>query len=189
MPKSNIKKPKPEEITLMLGDAFEGDIRAMNNLIHVIYPDLKLIASGIRHKQMQVSKTLNTTSLVNEAWLKLNKYGIKAESRKHFFCIIAKAMRHILINSARKKLNLKSQHQVVNIDDFQIASDENASWLIKLDEVMSAIENSHPRIAQIFNMKYFLGLSEDDISQELGITTRTIRRDWLIAKKTVSKLI
>ena len=177
------------EITLMIDNAFEGDLGAMNNLIKVVYPDLKLIASGIRHKQMQISKTLNTTSLVNEAWLKLNKYGIKSESRKHFFCIVAKAMRQILIDAAKKKLNKKNHHFAVDIDEIQITSIDNASWLIKLDEIVKAIENSHPRIAQVFDMKYFLGLSNDDIAQKLNITKRTIRRDWLIAKQTIEKII
>ena len=177
------------EITLMIDHAFEGDISAMDNLIKIVYPDLKLIASGIRHKQLQVSKTLNTTSLVNETWLKLKKYGIKSESRKHFFCIAAKAMRHILIDAAKKKLNNKNYHIAVNIDEIQITSIDNASWLIKLDEIVKAIENSHPRIAQIFDLKYFLGLPDDEIAQKLNITKRTIRRDWLIAKQTIEKLI
>jgi len=177
------------EITQMIDHAFEGDIVAMDNLIKVVYPDLKLIASGIRHKHLQVSKTLNTTSLVNEAWLKLNKYGIKSESRKHFFCTVAKAMRQILIDAAKKKLNNKNRHLAVDIDELQVTSADNASWLIKLDEIINAIENSRPRIAQVFDMKYFLGLSNDDIAEKLNITKRTIRRDWLIAKQTIEKII
>lgn len=177
------------EITLMIDNAFQGDISAMDNLIKVVYPDLKLIASGIRHKQLQVSKTLNTTSLVNETWLKLKKYGIKSESRKHFFCIAAKAMRHILIDAAKKKLNQKNRHISIDIDEIQITTLDNASWLIKLDEVVNAIEKSNPRIAQIFEMKYFLGLTNEDIADKLNITKRTIRRDWVIAKKTIEKII
>lgn len=185
----SVEKFDAPEITLMIDHAFQGDISAMDNLIKVVYPDLKLIASGIRHKQLQVSKTLNTTSLVNETWLKLQKYGIKSESRKHFFCIAAKAMRHILIDAAKKKLNNKNKHVAVDVNEIQITSLDNASWLVKLDEVVKAIENSHPRIAQIFDMKYFLGLSNEDISQKLNITKRTIRRDWLIAKQTIEKII
>ena len=184
-----INQYKPIEITLMIGNAFEGDFSAMDKLIHVIYPDLKMIASGIRHKQMHVSKTLNTTSLVNEAWLKLQKYGVNVESRKHFFCLVAKAMRQILCSSASRKLNKKCKHQAVNIDDFQIASKDNATWLLELDEIISAINNSHPRIAQIFELKYYLGLSESDISQELKISKRTVRRDWLIAKQAIQKIL
>ncbi len=186
---STITQFKPTEITIMIGNAFQGDISAMDNLIQVIYPDLKMIASGVRHKQINPSKTLNTTSLVNEAWLKLKNYGIKAESRKHFFCIVAKAMRQILIDSAKKKLNLKNQHIAVDIDDFQISTNDNANWLIKLDEVLNAINNSRPRVAQIFEMKYFLGLSDGDIANELSVTDRTVRRDWMIAKQTIEKII
>ena len=85
---NQIESFKPSEITLLIDQASVGDNEAMNRLMPIIYPDLKLIASGIRHKQMIVSNTLNTTSLVNEAWLKLQKYGIKASSRKHFWLYV-----------------------------------------------------------------------------------------------------
>jgi len=186
---SSIDQFKPKEITLMIGNAFEGDVNAMDNLISVIYPDLKLIASGIRHKQIKVSRTLNTTSLVNETFLKLCKYGINVKSRKHFFCIVAKAMRQILINSANKKLFKKHAHLDVNIDDFQIESDDSATFLLQLDEIVTSIAKAHPRIGEIFELKYFLGLSEQEIADELNLSKRTVRRDWLIAKQTVAKLI
>ena len=186
---ATINQFKPKEITLMIGNAFEGDNCAMNNLIKILYPDLKMIASGIRHKQIKVSRTLNTTSLVNEAFLKLCKYGINVKSRKHFFCIVAKAMRQILINSANQKLCKKHLHLDVNIDDFQIESDECATFLLQLDEIIEAIGRTHPRIGQIFDLKYFIGLSEQEIADELKISKRTVRRDWLIAKQTIAKLL
>lgn len=180
---------QPQELTLMIGSAFKGDGNAMDNLIQVIYPDLKMIASGMRHKHMQVSQTLNTTSLVNEAWLKLNKYGIKAESRKHFFCLVARAMRHILIDAARSKLRNKRKHLAVDINDFQIESVDHANWFIQLNVIIKSINKSHPRIAQIFELKYFLGLTSQEIADELNLSTRTVKRDWQIAKHTIEKII
>jgi RNA polymerase sigma factor (TIGR02999 family) len=187
--KNGIEKYQPQELTLMIGNAFKGDNNAMDDLIQVIYPDLKMIASGLRHKQMQVSQTLNTTSLVNEAWLKLNKYGIKAESRKHFFCLVARAMRHILIDASRSKLRNKRKHLAVNIDNIQIESENDASWFIQLNEIVKSINKSHPRIAQVFELKYFLGLTFDEIAVELNFSSRTVKRDWMIAKQTIKKII
>ena len=187
--KKSLEKYQPQELTLMIGNAFKGDGDAMGDLIKVIYPDLKMIASGLRHKQMYVSQTLNTTSLVNEAWLKLNKYGIKAESRKHFFCLVARAMRHILIDASRSKLRNKRKHLAIDIDDIQIESEDHASWFIQLNEIIESINKSHPRIAQVFELKYFLGLTLDEIAVELSLSSRTIKRDWMIAKQTIEKTI
>ena len=180
---------KPNEITLLIGDASSGDNNAMDKLMPIIYPDLKRIASGIRHKQMVVSKTLNTTSLVNEAWLKLNKYGIKAESRKHFFCIVAKAMRQILVNSAKEKLCLKRNAKQMTLDVSNIATDSDAQMMIQIDEIIESIEQSHGRLAEVFQFKYFLGFSEIEIAETLDVNVRTIRRDWLTVKKVVQEII
>ncbi len=186
---NNAEQNNAKELTMMIGSAFEGDASAMNKLIGAIYPDLKMIASRIRYKQFSVSRTIDTTSLVNEVWLKLNKNSVKAESRKHFFCIVAKAMRQILIDSAKSKLRIKRFHHAVDIDEFEIESEDNAQWFIQLDEIINAIDKSHPRIAQVFELKYFLGLTISEIAHELNLSDRTIKRDWLIAKKTVEKLM
>lgn len=180
---------KPHEITLLIGKASSGDNSAMDSLMPLIYPDLKRIASGIRHKQMVVSKTLNTTSLVNEAWLKLNKYGIKAETRKHFFCIIAKAMRQILVNSAKQKLCLKRNAKQMTLDVSNLATDSDAQLMIKINEIIESIEESHGRLADVFQFKYFLGFPEIEIAQILDVDVRTIRRDWLTVKKIIQEII
>ncbi len=187
--KSTIKKYQPQELTLIIDKAFDGNNKAMDHLIRVVYPDLKIIASGIRHKQMKVTKTLDTTSLVHEAWIKLSKHGIKATSRKHFYCIIAQAMRHILIDSARKKLRIKRLHLAVDIDDFQIESKDNAQWFIQLNEIIESIYKSHPRIAQVFELKYFLGLTLSEIATDMDLSLSTVKREWLIAKQTIAKMI
>jgi len=186
---NQIESFKPSEITLLIDQASVGDNEAMNRLMPIIYPDLKLIASGIRHKQMIVSNTLNTTSLVNEAWLKLQKYGIKASSRKHFFCIIAKAMRQILVNTAKEKLCLKRNAKQLTLDVSELANSSEADFMIKLNEIVDSIEGSHPRLAQVFQFKYFLGFTEHEISEVLGVNNRTIRRDWLTVKRVIQEII
>jgi RNA polymerase sigma factor (TIGR02999 family) len=188
MPKP-LEQFKPHEITLLISKASSGDNSAMDSLMPLIYPDLKRIASGIRHKQMMISKTLNTTSLVNEAWLRLNKYGIKAESRKHFFCIIAKAMRQILVNSAKEKLCIKRKANLHTLDVANIATDSDAQLMIQLNEIIESIEDSYSRLAEVFQFKYFLGFSEIEIADTLNINVRTVRRDWLTVKKIIQEIV
>ncbi len=106
---ADINQLEPNQITVLLDKASTGDEAAFDELIPIIYPELKLIASGLRRKNSYGSKTLNTTALVNEVWLKLHKYGVKAKSRKHFYCICAKSMRQKMLNSAKKKLAKKPQ--------------------------------------------------------------------------------
>jgi RNA polymerase sigma factor (TIGR02999 family) len=180
---------KPQEVTQLISKASAGDAVALNDLIPLVYDDLKRIASGIRHKQMMVSKTLNTTSLVNEAWLKLQKWGIKAESRKHFFCITAKAMRQILINAATEKLAQKRDVKLVTFEDSGVDTNADAEWIMTLEKILTPIEKQQPRMAQVFQLKYFLGFTEPEIAEVLDISMSSVSRDWLTVKKIISNIL
>ena len=179
----------PQEVTQLISKASGGDGDALNDLIPLVYEDLKRIASGIRHKQMAVSKTLNTTSLVNEAWLKLQKWGIKAESRKHFFCITAKAMRQILINTANEKLANKRAGIAVTFDDHAISTENEAEWILMLEQIIQPIEQQQPRMAEVFQLKYFLGFTEPEIAEALDISLSSVSRDWLTVKKIIANMM
>jgi len=184
-----LNQTKPHQVTLLIAQASDGDDQALNDLIPLVYQDLKRIASGIRHKQMAVSKTLNTTSLVNEAWLRLQKHGIKAESRKHFFCITAKAMRQILINTAREKLANKRSGNQVTFDDHAMATESEAEWIILLDQILQPIEQQRPRMAKVFQLKYFLGFTEPEIAEVMDISISSVSRDWLTVKKIITTML
>lgn len=179
----------PHEVTLLISQAASGDGQALNALMPMVYSDLKLIASGIRHKQISVSSTLNTTSLVNEAWIKLQKWGVKAESRKHFFCITAKAMRQILINSATQKLSQKCHVKLVTFEDSGIDTTNEAEWMILLDKILKPIEQKSPRMVHIFHLRYFLGFTEPEVADTLGVSLSTVNRDWLIVKKIIKNIM
>ena len=180
---------EPHQITVLLDKASSGDDNAIDQLIPIIYPDLKRIASGIKRKHFDISNTLNTTALVNEAWLKLNKYGVKATSRKHFFCITAKAMRQIIMNSATEKLAKKRQAQLVTLEEYEIHDEDNAQWMLQLDSILKSLESSNKRFAEVFQLKYFLGFTESEIATLLSITDRTVRRDWLVVKKIIKEIM
>lgn len=186
---NNLKLHKPEEVTLLISKASTGDDGALNSLIPLVYEDLRAIASGLRHKQMKVSATLNTTSLINEAWIRLNRWGIEAQNRKHFFCIAAKAMRQILINSATEKLSQKRKAELVTFDDSGFKSESDAQWILELDSVLKPLEKKNSRIAEVFQLRYFLGFTEKEVSEAMDISISTVNRDWLIAKKIIKEIL
>ncbi|MBL4774322.1 MAG: hypothetical protein JKX98_12310 [Alcanivoracaceae bacterium] len=186
--KSQLEQYNLEEITFLISKASNGNSKALNDLIPLVYDDLKMIAAGLRHKQFDVSKTINTTSLVNEAWLKLNQYGIKAENRKHFFCIVAKAMRQILMNSAKQKMTNKRHAKIVTFDESCLNLESDAEWMITLDEIINSIADSNKRMVQVFELKYFLGLDEKEICEILDISKRSVSRDWLSVKSIIKQI-
>jgi RNA polymerase sigma factor (TIGR02999 family) len=188
----DINQLEPNQITVLLDKASTGDDAAFNQLIPIIYPELKLIASGLRRKNCYGSKTLNTTALVNEVWLKLHKYGVKAKSRKHFYCICAKSMRQIMLNSAQEKLATKRKGEqytlTENISDPSNQSDD-VMWMVQLDAILASLEKSNPRLAEVFQLKYFLGFSEDETAKILEVNDRTVRRDWVMVKKLIKEIM
>ena len=177
------------EITVLIEQAASGQQGSLDQLIPIIYPDLKQIAAGLRRKQFNASETLNTTSLVNEAWLKLKKYGVQANNRKHFFCIAAQAMRQILMNAAKAKKTQKREVALSSIHDIQINSTESADWLLKLNEVIDALEQHNKRTQEVFQLKYFLGLENAEIADIMGVNIRTIKRDWAGVKQVIKQAL
>jgi RNA polymerase sigma factor (TIGR02999 family) len=186
---NDLLQTNPYQVTLLISKASAGDSEALNDLMPIIYDDLKRIAAGLRHKQFDVSRTLNTTSLVNEAWLKLQKWGIQAESRKHFFCITAKAMRQILINAATEKLTQKRDVKLVTFEDSGVDDNKDAEWIITLERILTPIEKQQPRMAEVFQLKYFLGFTEPEIAEVLDISMSSVSRDWLTVKKIIGNIL
>jgi len=177
------------EITVLLQEAAEGNAHSMNELIPMIYPELKQIATGLKKKHGHLSETLNTTSLVNEAWLKLAKYGVHAENRTHFYCIVAKAMRQIMINAAHAKLSGKRHARMHSVDDIQLASTESADWLLKLDDIIKAIGMHNARAEEVFQLRYFLGMEHAEIAEILQVSKKTVLREWASIKHVIKQIL
>lgn len=177
----------PQHITRLLHQAADGDEQAINALIEVAYTDLKQIAAGVRRRHFDPSQTINTTALVNEAWLRLQKHGLKAESRKHFFCVAALAMQQILVNEAHRKQAAKRQSDEALTPDS--VHQDQASWMITLDEILVTLNEAQPRLAETFRLRYFLGMTETETAALLELNPRTVRRDWLTARTLISRVI
>jgi RNA polymerase sigma factor (TIGR02999 family) len=176
--------PLSEDITALLAEIEEGGPGAAEQLWQAIYPNLRRIAHhALRHRRS--GHSLNTTALVNEAYLKLvpHQHG-DWSGRLHFFSVAATAMRHILIDHARQRGRQKrGGGQVpVSLDDAVLVAEERAGTLLALDEALTRLASRDERLARVVEYRFFGGLTEEEIGDLLHVTERTVRRDWCKAK-------
>ncbi|MEO7793592.1 MAG: ECF-type sigma factor [Thermoanaerobaculia bacterium] len=173
------------EITLLLAAVREGDRRALDDIFDRLYTELKRLARGqLRFGRTAIS--LDTTALVHEAYLKL----VKAErlalaDRAHFFALAAKAMRQILIGHAEHLRRQKRGGGVEAVPlDEQIAAPAlwQAEQLLAVDVALGELERLSPRLARIVELRFFVGLNENEIGELLEQSERTVRRDWRKAR-------
>ena len=173
-----------EEITGLLLAWGGGDKAALDKLIPLVYRELRRLA----HRQMRherVGDTLQTTALINEAYLRLVDYERTApRDRAHFFAIAAQAMRRILVDRARIRRSFKrgSSAQKISLDEVVEVPSERAAELVALDDALLGLSAIDPRKAQIVELKYFGGLTIGETAGVLGISTPTVERDWQMAK-------
>jgi RNA polymerase sigma factor (TIGR02999 family) len=179
--------PEPHDtqpITDLLLAARHGDARAMTQLIPLVYGELRRMAHQIlRHEHPD--HTLGTTGLVHEAYLKLvDDTRIEWQDRAHFFAVAARAMRQILVDYARRlRAGKRGGGRVrVDVDVSQLGAEDRAETILALEEALARLEAVDGRLSQVVECRFFAGLTEDETAQIIGVTSRTIRRDWLKAK-------
>ncbi len=178
----------PSEVTLLFQKANTGEENALNKLVDILYYELKLIATS-RRNSFQDNKTLNTTALVNETWLKLKSSDVKYNNKTHFLSIAAIAMRQILLDAAKSKQRLKRPNfvSVATTEKNSLNSiQEEAEWLYQLDLILSKLEKHSPRMAAVFNLKFFCGLTLAEIAEYFDISAKTAQRDWEKSKQIIS---
>jgi RNA polymerase sigma factor (TIGR02999 family) len=153
-------------------------------LFPVVYDELRRMArQQLRHERD--GHTLATTDLVHEAWLRLGSAPDGAAmERAQFFAIASAAMRHVLIDHARRHQALRrgGGARAVTLDEAQIAATESSAELVALDDALSRLAELDERLARVVECRYFGGLTEDETARALGVTARTVRRDWVKAK-------
>ncbi|MEZ0332925.1 MAG: ECF-type sigma factor [Gemmatimonadales bacterium] len=169
------------EVTRLLEAAVGGDQDALDRLVPLVYDDLRRLA----HRQLGREgggHTLQTTGLVHEAYLKLaGGAGIGAANRAHFLAIAARAMRQVLVDYARRRKAEKRGGGVVNVtlNDGDQGLDVSSDDLLALDDILGQLE---ARQRQVVELRFFGGLEEKDIAEALGVSERTVRRDWVKAR-------
>jgi len=174
------------QITAILAAA--GDPNPLDTLLPLVHSDLRRLARAQR-RQMQPGETLSTTALVNEAYIKLRRADYPGlANRAHFFSLVARAMRQILIDHARSKLAeaKRMQHVERELRDKPVEDARELARLLEIDSALDELEKISPRLAQVVLYRYFAGHSAAETAELLEVTERTVNRDWQKARAFLS---
>jgi RNA polymerase sigma factor (TIGR02999 family) len=172
------------EITQILQDWREGDKGAADRLFPLVYDELKRQARGYFSRERR-DHTLQPTALVHETYLRIaDQSSLAAENRLHFYALASRAMRQILVDHARghKAIKRGGAAQRFSIEDAGILPDESAADLLELNDALQKLEEVDERKSRVVDMRFFGGLKEQEIADVLGVTEKTVRRDWQFAK-------
>ena|SRR5689334_8743745 len=172
------------EVSLLLGRILGGDRSAEGRLFDLLYSDLRRMAAYQLRKERS-DHTLQPTALVNEVYVKIfGQNRPEARSRAHFIALAAQVMRRFLVDHARTKKADKrgNQAQMVPIDNALIYDERRSDEFLAVHDALERLREWAPRQSQIVEMRYFGGMSEDEIAEYLGISSRTVKRDWAMAR-------
>src|SRR5437016_9616404 len=174
----------PQEITQLLLNWSKGDEAALNQLIPLVYPELRKLARRYMGRESP-EHTLQTSALINEAYLRLvDQQVVEWQDRAHFFAVAAQVMRHILIDHARSHLYGKrgagAQH--VPLDDAAVVSQERATELVALDGALTSLAKIDERKSKIVELRLFGWLSVDETAEVMNVSPVTVMREWRAAK-------
>jgi RNA polymerase sigma factor (TIGR02999 family) len=177
-----MSSPPANEVTQLLAAWRDGDHSALEKLLPLVEDELHQLAHSYMSRERS-NHTLQTTALVNEAYLKLVDQRVRFQNRSHFFGIAAQIMRRVLVDHARQHLGpQRGGGKVISLEGIAIVSNERATELVALDEALKTLEQIDKRKGQVVELRYFGGLSMDEIADILHVSPDTITRDWRRAK-------
>ena len=168
------------DVTRLLGAVRHGDANALDRIYPHVYDELHHVAERQLRRERS-GHTLHPTALVHEAYIKLAGGGLEAANRSHFLAIAARAMRQVLVDHARRRGAQKrgGEWQATTLTDGAATIDLDPAELIALDR---ALENLDPRQRQVVECRFFGGMEETEIAEAIGVSERTVRRDWVKAR-------
>ena len=170
-------------VTQLLDKVRIGESGARDQLVDAVYQTLRHIAE--HQKRYVGSQTLDAEALVGEAYFKvLGQENVDFENRRHLYGAFSRAMREILIDASRRRNARKrgGDRQRIPLDDIQVAGDAPIGDVVALDKLVTKLEGADPRCAEVVRFRFFLGMAEPQIAEVLGVTVRTVQRDWKYAK-------
>ena len=173
-----------KEITGLLADWRDGDQSALEELLPLVYDDLRRLASSYMRRE-RPDHTLQTTALVHEAYLRLvQQRNVRWQTRAHFFAVAAQVMRHILVDYARGARRAKRGGGALQLElsDVALLSRERAEELIAVNTALESLNTIDPRKSRVFEMRYFGGMSVEEAAEALQVSPATVARDWRMAK-------
>lgn len=174
----------PEEVTRLLVDWGNGDKAALDKLIPLVYDELRRLARYYMRRERD-GQTLQTTALVNEAYMRLvDQRAVRWQNRAHFFAIAARLMRRILVDRARKRGNSKRGGHVarVSLDHALSVSQARSADLVALDDALTALEAIDQRKGKVVELRFFGGLNIEETAEAMAISPATVHREWSMAK-------
>jgi RNA polymerase sigma factor (TIGR02999 family) len=183
--------PNHKKVSELLVAWSKGNEAARDELIPLVYRELRRLAGHYMALE-RGGHSLQATALVNEAYLRLVDQGeVQWQGRAHFFALASRMMRHILVDTARKRQGAKRGGDAlrVTLDEAMIVSAEKAPEIVALDDALTALAEIDPRRSQVVELKYFGGLSIEEIAGILEVSAITVRRDWNTAKAWLYRAI
>lgn len=179
----------PGEVTQLLKRLHDGDATALDQLVPLLYDELRALA----RKQLRSERpghTLNTTALVNEAYLRLvQQRRLGAEGRVQFFAIAATTMRRVLVDYARARKRLKrgGGQTLISLEEEAFLSEREAEEVLALDEALMRLEQVNPRGGEVIQHRFFSGLSLEETAEAMGLSVPTVHRAWRAARNWLRK--
>jgi RNA polymerase sigma factor (TIGR02999 family) len=177
-------EPSETSATALLQRMREGDERAAEQFYLVVYDELRRLASA-QMRGSAAGATLQPTALVHEAWLRLvGSEGAGWESRDHFLAVAARAMRHTLVDSIRRRMSTKrgGEYKRVPFEDLLDLHEQRSGGLLELDEGLERLAKQNDRQARIVELRFFGGLTVEETARVVGVAPKTVERDWHMAR-------
>lgn len=173
-------------MTRLLAAARQGEAEAMGRLMALVYEELRAVARR-QLRRWRPGQTLDTTALVHEAYLKLvDPVGASWQDRAHFLSVAGVAMRHILVDAARRRMAKKRGGEGFRVPLEELPGEpqagDRAVEILALDEALNSLAACNERLCRLVELRYFAGLTEEETAQTLGTSERTVRRDWRKAR-------
>jgi RNA polymerase sigma-70 factor (ECF subfamily) len=178
------KSPARHQITELLAEWRDGDQSALDELYPLVYDELHRLARRYMSRERK-DHTLQTTALINEAYVRLvDQKNVNWANRSHFFAISAQIMRRILIDHARRHAYAKrgGGAQQVSLEEVAAITPDQGSELMRLDEALKSLAERDPRRSQVVELRYFGGLNNEEIAGVLHVSENTVTRDWNMAR-------
>ena len=176
-------KAEKGDVTQLLNEMAKGDSGAAEKLLSLVYAELHRLAASYMRRE-RPDHTLQATALINEAYVRLFRENAEWNSREHFIGMAANVMRHVLVDYARAH-HAKQRHgdlkRVEMQDDLAISTDK-LEEVLSLDEALKRLESLHPRQGKVVELRYFGGLSVEQIASLLEVSPRSVKRDWSLAR-------
>jgi len=172
------------DATVLLAAAEQGDAKAADQLLNLVYEELRRLAAYKLSREAP-GQTLQPTALVHEVWLKLVGVGDqKFKNQGHFFAVAAEAMRRILIDRARRRQTQRhgGQYERVELEETGLAAPGVDDQLLAVNEALEKFERQHPAQAQVVKLRYFGGMTNEEVAQALDLSVSTVKTYWTFAR-------